>query len=59
MDQPCCVYETTTCAFFDVRSVLKTHDVELPSELTVQNSANTGEDQANIGNKINVQKGFI
>ena len=59
MDQPCCVYEMTTCAFFGVRLVLKTHEVELPSELTVQYSALTGEDQRNIANKINVQRVFI
>ena len=59
MDQPFCVYEITTCAFFGVRLVLKMHDVELPPELTVQYSALTGEDQRTIANKINVQKVFI
>ncbi len=59
MDQPCCVYETTICASFGVRLVLKMHFVELPPELTVQYSALTGEDQRNIANKINVQKVFI
>lgn len=59
MDQPFCVYETTTCPSFGVRLDLKTHDVELPLELTVQNSAIAGEDTRAVANKINVQTVFI